>query len=540
MELPGLSLKETDQHALVLEFQPSGSPPPALDHAQLHGWIADQGYAGLRFDDAALQQAVSRIAQNASFAKAVAVRVDAIYKVEVAPDKLHANLTVTPAMGGQAASYQAALAALARAGIQYGVGDAALREAVGARIGQPVEVAVGQPAVPGVDGWLEPLVTVNQQRHPRIDENGHVDFRDLGAIPTVNAGDALMRRHPPTASQPGRNVLGTELGAPAGKDIKFAVRLQGVVSDSSDPDLLRAEIAGQPVLLRDGINVEPVVKVDKVDISTGNVEFVGSVTVRGDVHSGMRVQAGGDVIVEGTIESAEVIAGGDVIARGGIVGHSTQGQDDAARGHTARISAKGNIKARYVENAVLLAEQSVFVDESIVQSDVTAIDRVEIGQPGKRKGHVIGGWIKATLGVTVEYLGSPGAGQTRVFVGVNPLLQKALDEQKQRLARCLKEHGDLTKVVQILRQRPDRRDMLEKAQATLKKVSEEIAEAMDEERRLNAEVQLADSAEVKVLEAVYAGTTVALGKRSKFVADDGGRGVFRLADDDVVYAALPR
>lgn len=540
MELHGLTLTETEQHALVLEFLPSATALPSVDHAQLRQWIADQGYANLRFDEAALQQAATRIGQNASFSKPVAARVDAIYQTEISPDKLRVTLTVLPAHGGHAPSVEGALAALAKVGVAYGVNDQALTEAITNKLGLPVEAAVGEPAAPGLDGWLEPLVAVNQQRHPRIDADGHVDFRDLGAIPTVNAGDALMRRHPPTAAKPGRNVLGAELGAPAGKDIKFAVRLQGVVSDPADPDLLRAEIAGQPVLLRDGLNVEPVIKVDKVDISTGNVEFIGSVTVRGDVHSGMRVQAGGDVIVEGTIEAAEIVAGGDVIARGGVVGHSTQNQEDSQKAQTARISAKGNIKARYVENAVLLAEQCVFVDESIVQSDVTAIDRVEVGQPRKRKGHIIGGWVKATLGVTAEYLGSPGSGQTRVFVGVNPLMQKALDEQKSRLARCLKEHGDLTKVVQILRQRPDRREMLDKALATLKKVSEEIAEAMDEERRLNTELQLADSAEIKVLEAVYAGTTVALGKHSKFVADDGGRGVFRLSGEDVVYSDLPR
>lgn len=539
MELHGLTLKETDQHVLVLEFQPT-APLPTLDHAQLRTWIAHQGYGELHFDEAALQQASTRLAQNAAFSMPVAARVDAIYQVALSPDKLSATLTVIPAQGGESASRQGAQAALVQAGIVHGLLDAAIDEAAAQRIGHPVEVARGTAAVPGMDGWLEPLVTVNQQRHPKIDAKGHADFRDLGAVPTVNAGAPVMRRHPPTAATPGRDVLGGELGAPAGKDIRFAVRLQGVVADSGDPDLLRAEISGQPVLLRDGVNVEPVIKVDKVDISTGNLEFAGSVTVRGDVHSGMRIQAGGDVIVEGTIESAEVIAGGDVIARGGIVGHTAQSQEDSQKSQTARITAKCNIKARHVENAVLLAEQSVLVDESIVQSNVMAINRVEVGQPGKTKGHIVGGLIKATLGVTTEYLGSPGSGQTRVFVGVNPLLQKALDEQKQRVAHCLKEHGDLTKVVQILKQRPDRREMLDKALATLTKVEEEMAEAMDNERRLNTDLQMADHAEIKVLEATYAGTTVALGRRSKFIADDAGRGVFRLSDNEIVYGDLPR
>jgi len=539
MDLPGLTLQETEKQELVLGYRPVGAPL-VIDLATLQAWIAAHGYGELAFDEVALQQAVQHIRQGASLGKPIGRRIDTIYQVEVAPDKFTARLTVLPPRGGKPVTLIDAQAALAKAGVIHGVQEAALAAAVGRHLGQPVEVATGERPLAGVDAWLEPLVNVNQLRHPRIDDKGHVDFRDLGVIPTVSAGEAVMRRHPPQPGKPGRNVLGAELGAPPGKDMKFAVRLQGVVAEAADPDLLRAAVAGQPVLLRDGVNIEPLITLEKVDISSGNVEFVGSVTIRGDVQSGMRIKAGGDVTVEGTIEAAEVIAGGNVIAKGGIVGHSAQGKDDAQKADTARITAHGSVKARYIENAHILAEQAVVVDESIVQSDVTAVDRVEVGQPGKKKGYIMGGFIRATLGVTAEFLGGPGSGQTRVFVGINPLLQRALDEQKQRLESKLKEHGDLSKVVQILKQRPDRKEMLEKAQSTLKKVSEEIAETMEEERRLNTELKLADTAEIKVLEGAYAGTTVALGKKSKFIGEDFGRGIFRLSDGELVYGDLPR
>ena len=37
-------------------------------------------------------------------------------------------------------------------------------------------------------------------------------------------------------------------------------RLEGAERDANDPDLLRATSTGQPVLLRDSVKVEPVIK----------------------------------------------------------------------------------------------------------------------------------------------------------------------------------------------------------------------------------------------------------------------------------------
>lgn len=57
-----------------------------------------------------------------------------------------------------------------------------------------------------------------------------------------------------------------------------------------------------------------------VDNSTGNIEYSGSVTVRGNVKGGFRISAKGDIVVEGIVEDAELYAGGQIIVKRGIHG----------------------------------------------------------------------------------------------------------------------------------------------------------------------------------------------------------------------------
>ena len=63
------------------------------------------------------------------------------------------------------------------------------------------------------------------------------------------------------------------------------------------------------------MQVNPVVEVDAVDLTTGNINFEGSLQVRGDISATMEVRVTGDVVVNGTMEAALVEAGGNVTVR---------------------------------------------------------------------------------------------------------------------------------------------------------------------------------------------------------------------------------
>jgi uncharacterized protein (DUF342 family) len=529
MELPGVSLAEDGEQQLVLRFAPTDKANrPAVDVSGLRELAGAQGYAALAFDERSLGAAVVKIRRSEQCAVVIARRTDAEYQIEIAPDEMVAWLTVIAACGGKPANPLDAVAALGARNVREGV-DAAAVEAAVERCGVRLQVAKGTPPRAGKDAVLEPMVDVNRQRHPQIDKSGNVDFHDLGDIPSVTAGDALMRRHPPEPGIPGCNVYGQAVPAPVAKDIVFAARLPGAVPSPHDPNLLIAEISGQPLLHRDGISVEPIVRYDDIDLSVGNVQFSGSIEVRGDIRSGMKVRAEGDVVVKGVIESADVSAGGDVKVEGGIIGHSPPPRETqhTATARTARIAAGGNISARFIENAVVEAQHTVRVTESIVQSDITGLDQVIAGSKGK-KGRILGGKVRATLLVAADFLGGDGSGPTRITVGINPKLQQEIDGHKQRLEAKLREHDDLSKVVKLLHGRADKQAMYDKARLTLQKVSADIGEEMQRQGQLEAEAKLADQAKVVIGERVCSGVTVAMGGHTRYVNEDLGRGVFHL------------
>lgn len=209
---------------------------------------------------------------------------------------------------------------------------------------------------------LEPLVEVNRQRHPHIDDSGHVDFHDLGSIPAVAAGDPVMRRHPPQPGAPGLNVLGEKLAAANGRDVQFAVRLQGVAQSRRPESASRRD--GRSTASAAGRDLGRTDFWTRSTCPSSNIDFPGSLVVRGDIRSGMRVHAGGDIAVQGVIESAHVSAGGDIRVQ--VRSWATRPRSTACSAlrttwqpHTS--PGTGNVNARYIENAVVEAQQSVYV-----------------------------------------------------------------------------------------------------------------------------------------------------------------------------------
>jgi hypothetical protein len=251
----------------------------------------------------------------------------------------------------------------------------------------------------------------------------------------------------------------------------------------------------------------------------------------------MHIKVDGDVTVDGTVEAATIEAGGSIIVKGGIVGQGGGKQRDSApSAATPSLHAKADIRAKYAENAVLIAEKSVFIEEAVIECDITALEYVTIGTKGRRKGYIMGGRVRATLGIKAEFLGGPGSRQARVMVGVNPLLQQRIEEKKQRIAALVKEEADLKKLIQFLADKPDRQDTMQKAENTLRRIQDSRADTFVEERALTVDAELAEHAKVEIGVRVHAGSTVNVGKASMFIPEDTSFGVFRLDQNQVVFS----
>ena len=318
--------------------------PPASNRAQLdvdavRRMLGEVGYGNwLVLEDAVAALVEHHNSCNDELEVAVAERRDASYSVEVSADAMAAWVNWVPAYGGKGVTADEVSAALAKAGVSYGIDAAAVTNLCSKGLPERVAVATGLAPENGRDTIFELLVADSRDRVPHVNAKGLMDFRDLGAIPLVVADQALMRRIPPTDGKPGRTIRGELVDPLPGRNEGFAEHLVGAYVAKDDPDLLLAVFNGQPVRCARGVTVEQVLKVRNVNLASGNINFDGTVHVDGEVMPGMKVSATGDITVSGLVDGGELDAGGDIVIGGGIIAQ-------------AKARAAGSVAARFAENA---------------------------------------------------------------------------------------------------------------------------------------------------------------------------------------------
>ncbi len=523
---------DADAKALIATVTPDPAAQ-SIDEAYLRARLDSEGYGALRFLPDAVTPLLAHYNAGMAFEIKLAECVDGSLHLEVSPDGLEAFLDILPAAGGTPVDISAVLAALAENGIGEGILTEAIDAAVAAGEANKVVVARGVPPVHGEDGRFESLIPEVRSRVPRVDEGGHTDYRDLGEILVVHVGDNLMLRHPPTEGKPGLTLFGEKIEANAGQDVMFSASLPGTAYAPDNPNLLQAAITGQPVVVRGGMMVEPVFTVDTVSLSTGNINFDGSVVVTGDVSAGMKVKVSGDIQIGGIVDMATLEAGGSIVVKGGVMG--SLGRKNVEDQH---VHCDGCFNAAYVQQAKIDAGDSIFIDDMAMQSDLTAINHIRVGN--NKRGHIIGGHVQATLSITARVIGSPNRVRTLCEIGVNPLMHKQLLEMSKQ--RDVKETQllEVSKLMDFARKNPGklRPEMIEKARATAAVLSAEIAAMREEQDGMTNKIELSQQSRVTVEQAIYEGVEVHLGNKRYRVAGERGPCAIGLASDSLELVIL--
>lgn len=424
-------------------------------------------------------------------------------------------------------------AALARAGVVYGFADPGVRRGwrTGLVVGRHSFVgAVGKPAVDGEDGRVELLFkTADQKSRAVITEEGKADFYNLGLVENVTPGQTLAVRVPPKPGSDGMTVTGRVVRAKQGR--QFNLPLGRNVRASEDGNAVLAQIAGEVVYQGGKVHVNPVHEVSgNVDFSTGNIEFGGSVIVRGNVAAGFKIKADGRVDIMGSVDAAEIISGGDVVLRRGMQGNGK-----------GVIMAAGDVVARFLEHATVKAGGNVVVSEGIIFCQVDAGGAIEV--KGK-KGLISGGVLRAGERVAAKIGGSPFGAQTEIEVGVNPEVRRTFAELGIALESKQKALERATKSAQMLRSLKARaterafsereQAMLDKVDATCRALAEEVENLRVRYQEVQDEIMAAARGSVSFSGAVYPGVRVTIGSESFPVGEEMPRATFRLAEGKIV------
>lgn len=425
----------------------------------------------------------------------IAVRKNAELKLDIAPDAMTASATIVAAWGGSPVSANDLVKAAQEYGISFGFQkDQIVHLVATASRAEPGVVtsqviAVGRVMQPGLNARFEPLVagmTVRVNK-PVMISNSRLDLRDFGVIPAVQLGQGVVRRLPPTKGVDGINVRSEVTLAPPGAHLEWQ-NGEGVEVSPTDPDLLIAARDGMPRILEAGATVDEVYAVKKVDLSTGHIQFRGAVIVNGDVTQGMKVIAGGNVFIKGTVEGDLVESGGDISIGGSIIGHQLNVGTSEEQFSTV-VKAKGDIRCTLAQYVKIDCEGDFHASKQINHCDVAA-RMVVAGPEDKLSGKVVGGHFYLDLGIKCGMLGSPS--ESSLIININRRIDPVAEKQQ-----ALRQNVAAVKVeMEQIKSSIEQMKKLEKSDATAEHIN-----AFVEEFEAQKTVALALIEDIKRLEA---------------------------------------
>jgi uncharacterized protein len=430
---------------------------------------------------------------------------DAMISVDVTKDEMRATITATaPAMSGADISENMIHHFLQLQGVVAGIEEDKITEFVDNPVyNVPYEVAAAVLPVDGRDAYIAyNFETDPTKLHAKEADNGQVDFKELNLIQNVVAGQALAQKNPAERGKGGKTLSGRYLEAKNGKDI--AIQLGQNVKLDSDGATIIAEKDGQVLLVAGKITVQPLLQLDGVNIKTGNVKFLGAIIIKGNVEDGFDVKASGNIEISGTVGNCRVEADGDIIVQQGIFGKNE-----------GSIKGGKSLWAKFIQAAKVEVEDTIFVNDSIMNSEVTAMKSIVLN--GK-KAQITGGHLFATEEIAARNIGSPGGGaETILEVGFDPRAKQKLDELLSKQGELVKElenmELDLTNLEnqkKVRRTLPkDKEENLAKLKERQQQITADAAEMTKEIEKLQQHLRdLKVVGKVKVSGTVYSGVKI--------------------------------
>ncbi|MEH7222584.1 FapA family protein [Bacillus sp. JJ1566] len=286
----------------------------------------------------------------------------------------------------------------------------------------PLLIAEGETPNKGEDGFIK-LETLEKKQD--IQSNEILNFRNVRQIPSVKAGQLVATIYQSKPGIPGRDVLGHPIAAMNGKPYPLKVGKNIVETNGK----IYATLDGQINLLEKKISVLPVFEVNgDLNLKTGNIDFIGNVTIRGNVPSDYVVKAGGDISIYGIVEGAQIQAGGSIYISSGIVGFAK-----------ASIRAEGDVIASYFNQCQVHAGKNIEATGSILHSVCFAKGNVR-----SLTGSIIGGLISAGNYVAAKDIGNASHTKTEIQIGAfdrfseeEKLIRTELDATKAQLQKVL-------------------------------------------------------------------------------------------------------
>jgi hypothetical protein len=296
------------------------------------------------------------------------------------------------------------------------------------------------------------------------------------------------------------------------------------------------------------MTVSSILTLDKIDFSTGNVNFDGSVVVKGDVAEGMIIEALEDVIIHGNVIGATVKSMGGLTIKGGVMGSSQlfsnadiiiksgvqgseQPSDENNVNNIQKIVARGSVVVEFVENYHVEAGYDIVISKYALNTELMAGNKIFAGaKNSSNKSSIIGGSSCALLQLKAAVVGARSGLKTHIQVGINPYIQKRILDMKEDLIAKQDELVYIGTLLAFYDDHPEKTTdtMIAKLHRTLSKLKIDIKELKTEIDELSQNFSASDNARIVVDRGVFVGTEVQIGNVRWKAEENRGKSLFVL------------
>ncbi|MEY2666522.1 MAG: hypothetical protein RLZZ384_693, partial [Pseudomonadota bacterium] len=280
----------------------------------------------------------------------------------------------------------------------------------------------------------------------------------------------------------------------------------------------------------------------------GNVNFDGSVIIKGDVVEGMSVEALEDVIINGNVIGANIKSMGGLLIKGGVMGSSQlfsnadiiiksgvqgaeQPSDENHVNDTQKIVARGSIITEFVENYHIEAGYDIVISKYTLNTELMAGNKIFVGaKNSSNKSSIIGGSSCALVQLKAAVVGARSGIKTHLQVGLNPYIQKRILDMKDDLMAKQDELVYIGTLLAFYDDHPEKTTdrMIAKLHRTLSKLNIDVKQLKGEIADLTESFSVAENARIIIDRGVFVGTHVQIGNVRWKAEENRGKSLFLL------------
>lgn len=360
-------------------------------------------------------------------------------------------------------------------------------------------IARGRESAKGADGWYEYFFDTDLKATPLLLDNGAVDYQNMKWFEIVRKDQPVACYHPATCGVSGYRVDGEVLPGKKGAE-QPPLRGKGF-NILPDHVTYVAAMDGKVDLVDGRLEITGILILQDVTRATGNVNFNGSVYVRGMIGEGVIIKAKEDILVDGFTESAILEAGHNILLR--------EGCNTGGKGY---IKAGNDVMGKFFENTAVVAGRDLKTNYCM-NSEVTVKRNVEIAGS---KGRITGGNVNAGECVISNEIGNAAGIMTMISVG-------SVTEYRQTKLKLEQLKKDVIKELQLLKNAydmfhqkypPEIRNanpMYLKIEGAISAKAKELNSIDESQQKLEKEEDIISKAKVEVSGMLYQNVTINIG-----------------------------